>query len=298
MQSPKVSVCIIAYNHGKYIGQCLESLVKQETDFPFEILVSDDCSGDNTAEIISQYAAQYPGIIKAFLHKKNLGASGCNNYLFVHEQASGKYIAHMDGDDYALPGKLQAQADFLDRNPLCNIVLHRVQYENIYTNEQKIDMIDVNRFPATGIDRSLLFCLMTTGVHSSKMYRAEIRKFELPPFGFIDFHINIEQMGDGNICFVNDKAYGVYRVGIGVASASTHTKQLLNESLRFFGKKYPTYRQYINTASLFLLLADIKNRRKTWTMQLKTFVKTFHYKSFINLARIINLYSMFRSPFA
>ncbi|EFJ1025956.1 glycosyltransferase, partial [Escherichia coli] len=49
---PKVSVCVITYNQAKYIKQCIESLITQDCDFDYEIIVSDDCSTDNTREIL------------------------------------------------------------------------------------------------------------------------------------------------------------------------------------------------------------------------------------------------------
>ena len=119
-QEIKVSVCVVTYNQERYIAECLQSLVDQETNFNFEVIVSDDCSTDRTPEIIKDFQRRYPNIIKPILHKKNMGAY--KNFIFVHKQAKGKYVAHMDGDDYALPGKLQIQADYLDHNAECNIV--------------------------------------------------------------------------------------------------------------------------------------------------------------------------------
>ncbi|MDA1381025.1 glycosyltransferase [Plesiomonas shigelloides] len=120
----KVSVCVVTYNQEKYIAECLQSLVDQVTNFPFEIIVGEDCSTDKTREIVLEFQNKYPDIIKPLLHEQNVGAS--KNYLMTHAKACGKYIAHMDADDYALPGKLQAQADFLDKNPKCNMVFHRM----------------------------------------------------------------------------------------------------------------------------------------------------------------------------
>src|SRR5690606_24412380 len=80
------------------------------------------CSTDNTREIIKEFVKAYPKIIRVILHKNNIGPY--QNYLFAHKEAIGRYIAHMDGDDYSLPGKLQNQVSFLDDNPDCNIVWH------------------------------------------------------------------------------------------------------------------------------------------------------------------------------
>lgn len=119
----KVSVCVVTYNQEQYLAQCLQSLVDQETDFNFEVIVLDDCSTDKTIEI-ARFSKKIPRYHKAnFAWKKYWRFK---NFIFVHEQAVGEYIAHMDGDDYALPGKLQS-ADYLDSNLECNIVFHKMK---------------------------------------------------------------------------------------------------------------------------------------------------------------------------
>lgn len=72
---PKVSVCVITYNRAKYIKQCIESLITQDCDFDYEIIVSDDCSTDNTREILEHLYHQYPEKIRIFIHEKNLGVT-------------------------------------------------------------------------------------------------------------------------------------------------------------------------------------------------------------------------------
>ena len=64
-----MSILCTAYNHEQYIAQTLDSFLSQQTDFSFEILVSDDASTDGTAEIIRDYALRYPGVVRAFLMK-------------------------------------------------------------------------------------------------------------------------------------------------------------------------------------------------------------------------------------
>ena len=69
----KVSVVCLTYNHQAYIRQCLDGFVMQKTDFPFEVWVGDDASTDKTPEIVSEYAAKYPDIIRPVLRKENVG---------------------------------------------------------------------------------------------------------------------------------------------------------------------------------------------------------------------------------
>jgi glycosyltransferase involved in cell wall biosynthesis len=114
----KVSVIVHTYNHEKFITQTLESIVSQEVNFEYEVIVGDDASKDSTPEIITQYQIKYPTIIKPMLHPVNMGGFGKNNTLATLEVCQGKYIAAMDGDDYwTNPQKLQKQVDFLEQNP-------------------------------------------------------------------------------------------------------------------------------------------------------------------------------------
>lgn len=122
---PLVSVCTITYNHEPYIAEALDSFLMQETDFPFEIVVDDDCSTDNNAQIIKEYADRFPHIIKANLREKNIGMMA--NAIQNMKRAEGKYIALCEGDDYWTDVlKLQKQADFLEVNLECSFSGHDV----------------------------------------------------------------------------------------------------------------------------------------------------------------------------
>jgi len=116
MQKPVVSVSITTYNLEHYVRKTLQSVVDQETDFPIEIVVGDDCSTDNTRQIILEMKAQHPDKQwKLLFNEKNEGVS----VLFpkVIQACKGDYIATLDGDDYWTdPLKLQKQYGFLQAN--------------------------------------------------------------------------------------------------------------------------------------------------------------------------------------
>lgn len=120
----KVSVMVLAYNHEKYIRKALESMVNQQTNFKYEIIIGEDKSTDNTRTIIREYYEKYPEIIKPLFRKKNLGAS--KNVTATLRKCTGEYVAFMECDDFWTdPLKLQKQADFLDSHPdyagvMCN----------------------------------------------------------------------------------------------------------------------------------------------------------------------------------
>lgn len=113
----KVSVIVHTYNHEKYIRQTLDSILNQQVNFDYEVIIGDDASPDSTPQIIQEYQSRFPEIIKPMLHPKNLGGYGKNNTLATLAVCQGQYIAAMDGDDYwTNPLKLQKQVDFLDNN--------------------------------------------------------------------------------------------------------------------------------------------------------------------------------------
>lgn len=134
MSRPKVSACIITYNHAGFIRQAIESVLMQQTEFEFEILVGEDESSDGTREIVEAIAAEHPGRIRVFLRSRadvitfKGKPTGRFNLTSTLRAASGDYIALLEGDDYWTdPRKLQRQADYLDAHPECSACFHPVQ---------------------------------------------------------------------------------------------------------------------------------------------------------------------------
>lgn len=117
MSDPKLSVVFITYNHEPYLRQSLDGIFMQETDFEFEVVVGEDCSTDNTREILKEYNERYPGKMKLLFREKNLGRPTLNVYETAME-AKGEYLAFLEGDDYWTdPRKLQKQVDYLETHP-------------------------------------------------------------------------------------------------------------------------------------------------------------------------------------
>ncbi|MDY3254093.1 MAG: glycosyltransferase family 2 protein [Lachnospiraceae bacterium] len=117
MKDPKLSVILITYNHEKYIEKALDSVLSQVTDFPFEIVIGDDCSPDDTKNIIREYRDKYPDIIRIVHREKNTGRPTLNVYETTMK-CRGDYLAYLEGDDYWTDNsKLQKQMDFLNEHP-------------------------------------------------------------------------------------------------------------------------------------------------------------------------------------
>jgi len=139
----KVSVIILTYNHENYIAEALDSVLAQETDFDFEIVVGDDASADRTPQILSEYAERHPDVLRLILRKHNLGAN--RNFVEVTRHCQGDYIAMIDGDDYwTRTDKLQTQVDFLDSHPDFAICGHQVEF--VYQDDESYR----RHFPSLG----------------------------------------------------------------------------------------------------------------------------------------------------
>lgn len=119
MDDIMVSICVLSYNHEKYLRDCLDGIVMQKTTFPIEAWVHDDASTDGSAAIIREYAEKYPAIIKPILQTENQYSKNKRILArFVYPRCVGRYIASCEGDDYWIdPYKLQKQVDFMENHP-------------------------------------------------------------------------------------------------------------------------------------------------------------------------------------
>lgn len=136
---PQVCIWCTAFQQENFIAQCLESFLCQKTNFPFEIVVHDDASSDRTADIIREYAARYPSIIKPILEEENLLSKGLIPFgMVMVNHVRTKYVATCEGDDYWCDeNKLQKQYDFLEANPQYSMVGHMTK--SIDANNQEIE---------------------------------------------------------------------------------------------------------------------------------------------------------------
>lgn len=120
----KVSVFVLTYEHGAWIGRALDSALGQEAPFDFELLVADDGSTDGTRETVREYARRHPDRIRTFLPERNLGVAGI--WLEAARRCRGEYVAILEGDDYwTSPRKLARQVALLDARPGWVSCFHR-----------------------------------------------------------------------------------------------------------------------------------------------------------------------------
>lgn len=122
-----VSVCCIAFNHEKFIGQTLDGFLIQKTNFAVEFLINDDCSQDKTAEILKEYEKRFPGVFNITYQTENQFSKGLKPFThLLFPKVNGIFIALCEGDDYWTdPLKLQKQVDFLTENKDYSMCFHR-----------------------------------------------------------------------------------------------------------------------------------------------------------------------------
>ena len=122
---PKVSVAMWTYNHERFIAQAIESVLMQQTDFPIELVVGEDCSTDSTRNVVAHYARLHPGIVRPLFQSRNLGPA--LNSSAVLAKCHGEYVACLDGDDYWTdPLKLARQVALLDQHQESSASYHRI----------------------------------------------------------------------------------------------------------------------------------------------------------------------------
>lgn len=144
-----VTVLTTAYNHEKYIGETLENIINQKVDFSFEVLVHDDASTDNTAEIIRRYVEKYPDIIIPIYQKENQYSKGKYPYDCFKPFIRGKYIALCEGDDFWCDeNKLQKQVNYMENHPECVYC---------FCNSYKVDLESKIIGKQTPVDKSRVF---------------------------------------------------------------------------------------------------------------------------------------------
>lgn len=209
-----VSVYCLAYNHEKYIKDCLEGFVKQKTNFKYEVIVHDDASTDNTANIIKEYADRYPDVIKPILQKENQYSQGV--YIidkFIEPILKGKYVAICEGDDYWCDmHKLQKQIDILENHPEYVACVHQTEAVNSSTGEfslcsklRKSGVIEIEKML---LDRGPVY-------HTSSLFYRKKALENKPDFCYIvkgvsDYSTEFALALKGYIYYINE-VMSVYR---------------------------------------------------------------------------------------
>lgn len=234
---------MITYNQENLISETLDSLLSQNI-LPYEVIIGDDCSQDDTWTIIEKYKNKYPSIIKCIRHEKNIGIYNNINYLLP--LPSGDIVSLLSGDDLYKPGIFKAfneeiismNLDPQDENFVLvpNYITLFITGEEIITSNYILKDEDPFKMK---LRNDLIF--RDVGF-SIKLFR-NFPKFE-NTFGLHADHLqsmNLMAVID-NFYFIN-KAYPVYRIGQGIASKTkqelsiqSRLKVIEEIKIRFFNK--------------------------------------------------------------
>lgn len=267
IKNPEVSVIIQTYNHEKYIKQCIEGVLMQKTNFPYEILIGEDDSIDNTRNICIEYANKEPKLIGLTLHSRenvifvNNKPTGRFNSFYNFSRSRGKYIAICEGDDFWTDKyKLQKQYDYLEHNIDVSGCFHNsivVDGNNSKISEEWYDKRkqEKNSFKEKFTQKDCLTALGSSYPSCSLMFRRDI--FNDIPDWFLqtysDFTLDLLITQNGFLSYLpfNASAYRIHSGGIwqGVNQKDKH--KIMLERLKILYQSHELRNKY----------ADILKRR-------------------------------------
>lgn len=274
---PMVSVLMITYNHEKYIEEAVRSVMMQETDFDYELIIGEDCSTDRTREIVLALKEEFPDKIRLLLHEQNIGM--IPNMVATYNACTGKYIALCEGDDYWIdPKKLQIQVDYMEANPDCRICWHSY---NIVDNKGKLlETRDCLQYDSWGLLENL----------ASDFIKTPTTIFNRPLIQIPDWINGLKASGDwplftwlllqgGELCFLNAEPMTIYRLHPGGVTASTKNSDPKTRNLA--KKRYLMALKDITLVSQHIpneMRADLRNRQYRVSLALaRLFIEEENY---------------------
>ena len=139
-----LSVICITYNHAPYLRRALDGVLMQNVDFPIEVIIAEDCSTDNSREIIDEYCRRNPGFFKVIYREKNVGPR--INLQEAKAASSGKYLIYLETDDcWTDPNKLSKQVKWLEEHPDTIAVTHRCRMIGDHDEELDIEYPSIQK---------------------------------------------------------------------------------------------------------------------------------------------------------
>jgi len=236
-----VTVVILTYNHKNYIEEAVNSVLMQKTDYNIDILIGDDCSTDNTYDIVKDISTNN-NQIRYYKNSTNLGVT--KNLQKAFSLCSGEYIAFCEGDDYWIDkNKINYQLNFLKNNPTCSGCFHHfIIHDEILNKETTLEIPkhDVYKYDTKMIIENTIASNFTTTVYRKKFLdKIDVKIFDIFSVDWV-FNIAISEFG---YLACIDKYMSVYRVhNNGLWSAEKDKKNALQKSVieydKFFNMKY------------------------------------------------------------
>lgn len=289
----KLTVAVSCYKQEEYIATCLQSILDQQVCFDFEIVVGDDLSPDRTRAVILQFVDRYPGRITTIFNEKNLGAA--RNYFSVHSKARGKYVAHIDGDDVMLPGKLQAQVDVMEANPECNVVFHRSHYFSDDGSYQSDTGPLFENGRTVFLTASQLARWGPIAAHGSYMYRRSTRLTLEYEFDFMEWYLAFEAVAQNgfaayiNEIFLNYRCNPTGNAYLATQAGREKSYSILIQNVIHCFSRYPRFRTDLYTQLLINAAMYFKNSHRipmNWCRFMLRHAGLFRPARFIESVRV------------
>lgn len=269
-----VSVDMITYGHEKYIGQAIEGVLMQETNFDFELIIADDCSPDNTSEIVEAIIRNHPKghRIKYFRHQQNLGMQA--NGLFALRQCKGKYIAVCEGDDYWTDSlKLQKQVDVLENNPKLTGCFHNSE-ERYWNDYNKASVLYLN------IDGAREVSLQDMTISNMVPTASIVFRTPVPEEVFSDIFLNLP-IGDWPLHLLNLRKGNYYYIPqvMSVRHLYLESTWGMQDEIRNRNIVLNTYDLLINSNWFSLsIIQNLKEGKDNLKNSGNSFLKTLKYR--------------------
>lgn len=290
---PIVTVCLITYNHSRFIREALESILEQRANFVWDIIIADDFSTDGTTEIVKEYAAKYPNKIKLILQPHNVGLQ--QNFIDLFTAPNSKYIAFLDGDDiWTNSLRLQKQVDFLDQHPDYAMVYGKHLLMDEYGNNRKYKKIP--KYKSGYIFKDVILCKYLPPMAAALMVNTEVKKiYSTKKEPGIDFYLIASICKDNKVAYMDDYFFS-YRIND--ASITNSQRPFMNKlfvkNMLLFEKDAPfLVKKGIKNGQLRLLYlyAEKYPSIKTFFSLLKSFkFSVTHFKQLVKcLFNIIEL---------
>lgn len=291
-EGPVVSVCLITYNHVRFIRDAIESILKQQADFYWDIFIADDCSTDGTTQIVKEYATKYPGKIKLVTHRHNVGLH--QNFIDLFTAPQSRYIAFLDGDDvWTDPLRLQKQVAFLEQHP---------EYVMVYGKHALMDEAGNEKpfkkrppYKSGFIFTDIMMSRFLPPMAAALMRNSEVKKvYKNKTEPGIDFYLIASLCKNGKVAYM-DEIFFCYRMN--AASITNSQKPFMSDlfvkNMRLFENEYPALvkkgikngqlRQLYHDAegepglkNIFLLLKNFQFSWLYFRQLVKCFLKTIN----------------------
>lgn len=224
---PKVSVIITAYNYGKYLRQAVQSVLVQQFD-DYEIIIVNDGSTDNTAEVLSEFE-NHPRI-KLITHRKNQGlAPSCHEAI---EASASDYIIRLDADDYFDENALLVLANILDSHPEVGLV-----YPDYFLISEEGKILDYVRLPRVAEEVKLLD-LPANGAGTM------LRRSCYQAVGGYDLSLKVEDNYDLWLKFLN--RFKVYNINLPLFYYRRHGSNMTLNSTRILAARRQIKQSYLD----------------------------------------------------